>query len=74
MQIRLPSDKVYMAILATNALFEVKDYPNSVLKVKKVFLEFLVELVRQKRSRFGMKDPVLKLVEATSLSPYHLHL
>ena len=63
MNIRLPLDKVYMGILATNTLFELRDDMNSVLKVKRACVEFLVELVRQIRSRFDMKDPIFKLVE-----------
>ena len=63
MNIRLPLDKVYMGILATNTLFELRDDMNSVLKVKRVCVEFLVELVRQIRSRFDMKDPIFKLLE-----------
>ncbi|CAB4034933.1 zinc finger MYM-type 1-like [Paramuricea clavata] len=62
MNIRLPLDKVYMGILATNTLFELKDDPN-VQTVKKACVEFLVELVKQIRSRFDMKDPIFKLVE-----------
>ena len=63
MNIRLPLDKVYMGILATNTLFELRDDMNSVLKVKRACVEFLVELVRQIRSRFDMKDPIFKLLE-----------
>ena len=63
MQIRLPLDKVYVGIMATNSLFELKDDPNSVLKVKRACVQFLVELVKQIRSRFDMKDPIFKLVE-----------
>ena len=46
---------MYTGIMATNTLFELKDDPNLVLKVKRAFVEFLVELVKQIRSRFDMK-------------------
>ena len=44
-QIRLPLDKVYTGIMATNTLFELKDDPYLVLKVKRACVEFLLELV-----------------------------
>ena len=64
MYIQLPLDKVYMGILATNTLFELRDDMNSVLKVKRAYVEFLFEsVIRQTRLRFDMKDPIFKLLE-----------
>ena len=52
-----------MGILATDTLHECKDDPDAVLKVKKACVEFLVELVKQIRSRFNMNDPIFRVVE-----------
>ena len=79
LDIRVPLEKVYMGILATNTLSELKDDLDSVLKVKKACLEFLIELVKQIRSRFDMKNPIFRLVEflipsnAVKCLPLSLH-
>ena len=52
-----------MGILATYTLHECKDDPDALLKVKKACVEFLVELVKQIRSRFNMNDPIFRVVE-----------
>ena len=63
MEIRLPLEKMYMGILATSTLHELKDDPDNVLKVKRACVEFLVELVKQIRSRFNMNEPIFRVVE-----------
>ena len=63
MEIRVPLDKMYMGILATYTLHACKDDPDALLKVKKACVEFLVELVKQIRSRFNMNDPIFRVVE-----------
>lgn len=79
MDIRLPLDRVYMGMLATCTLQECGDDLDSVLKVKKACVEFLVELVTQIRSRFIMNDPIFRVVEflipnnAINCSPPSLH-
>jgi hypothetical protein len=78
-EIRVPLEKVYVGILATTTLNELKNDPASVLRVKQSCLDFLVELIKQIRSRFDMKSPIFRLVEflipsnAVKCSPTSLH-
>ena len=76
---RVPLQDVYVGILATTTLNELRYDPSSVLRVKQACQDFLIELIKQIRSRFDMKTPILRLVEflipsnAVKCSPSSLH-
>ena len=60
---RVPLQDVYVGILATTTLNELRYDPSSVLCVKQACQDFLIELIKQIRSRFDMKTPIFRLVE-----------
>lgn len=62
-EIRVPLEKVYVGILATSTLNELRNDQAGVLRVKQSCLDFLIELIKQIRSRFDMKSPIFRLVE-----------
>ena len=78
-EIRVPLEDVYVGILATTTLNECRNDPASVLRVKQACLDFLIELIKQIRSRFDMRSPIFRLVEflipsnAVKCSPTSLH-
>jgi hypothetical protein len=78
-EIRVPLEDVYVGILATTTLNECRNDAASVLRVKQACLDFLIELIKQIRSRFDMRSPIFRLVEflipsnAVKCSPTSLH-
>ena len=59
-------DQVYVGILATTTLHECHEIdqdPRAVKSVKMTCLEFMMEAVKQIRSRFDLSDSAYKLVE-----------
>ena len=54
---------MYVGILATTTLNELRYDPSSVLRVKQACQDFLIEVIKQIRSRFDMKTPIFRWVE-----------
>lgn len=59
----VPIDQVYLGILATTTLHECHEEPRAVHTVKSTCLEFMVEVVKQIRSRFDLSHSAYTLVE-----------
>ncbi len=76
---RVPLENVYVGIFATTTLNELRNDLASVLRTKQACQDFLIELIKQIRSRFDMKTPIFRLVEflipsnAVKCSPSSLH-
>ena len=59
----MPLEDVYVGIFATTTLNELRNDLASVLRTKQACQDFLIELIKQIRSRFDMKTPIFRLVE-----------
>ena len=61
-EFNVDDDQIYLGILATTTLSECADL-QAARKIKKTCREFMVELVKQIRSRFDLNDSAYKLLE-----------